>query len=151
MWNLTKLFHTQLKCHSFFHMQFHLIAICTSTFSILYKNVWPPMWSSGQSSWLQIQRLGFDSRRYHIFWEVVVLEQGPLGLMSTIEELHGRESSCSGLEQYGRSDPSCWPGDTFYPQKLALTLPTSGGRSVHIVRSRTNATELLCRNLWNGM
>jgi hypothetical protein len=29
-----------------------------------------------------------------------------------------------------------------YPQKLALTLPTSGGRSVGIVRSRTKATKL---------
>ena len=28
-----------------------------------------------------------------------------------------------------------------YPQKLALTLPTGGGRSVGIVRSRTKATE----------
>jgi hypothetical protein len=27
----------------------------------------PPLWSSGQSSWLQIQRSGFDSRRYQIF------------------------------------------------------------------------------------
>jgi hypothetical protein len=27
-----------------------------------------------------------------------------------------------------------------YPQKLALTSPTSGGRSVGIVRSRTQAT-----------
>ena len=31
----------------------------------------------------------------------------------------------------------------FYPQKLALTSPTGGGRSVGIVRSRTKATELL--------
>jgi len=30
-----------------------------------------------------------------------------------------------------------------YPQKLALTLPTGGGRSVGIVRSRTKATESL--------
>jgi hypothetical protein len=30
-----------------------------------------------------------------------------------------------------------------YPQKLALTSPTSGGRSVGIVRSRTKATELV--------
>jgi len=29
----------------------------------------------------------------------------------------------------------------FYPQKLALTSPTGGGRSVGIVRSRTKATE----------
>ena len=30
-----------------------------------------------------------------------------------------------------------------YPQKLALTSPTGGGRSVGIVRSRTKATELI--------
>jgi hypothetical protein len=30
-----------------------------------------------------------------------------------------------------------------YPQKLALTSSTSGGRSVGIVRSRTKATELV--------
>ena len=29
----------------------------------------------------------------------------------------------------------------FYPQKLTLTSPTGGGRSVGIVRSRTKATE----------
>jgi hypothetical protein len=26
----------------------------------------PPLWSSGQSSWLQVQRSRFDSRHYHI-------------------------------------------------------------------------------------
>jgi hypothetical protein len=31
----------------------------------------------------------------------------------------------------------CWPRDTLYPQKLALTSPRSGGRSVGIVRLRT--------------
>ena len=30
---------------------------------------------------------------------------------------------------------------TLYPQKLTLTSPTGGGRSVGIVRSRTKATE----------
>jgi len=30
---------------------------------------------------------------------------------------------------------------SLYPQKLALTLPTGGGRSVGIVRVRTKATE----------
>jgi len=30
-----------------------------------------------------------------------------------------------------------------YPQKLALTSPTGGGRSVGMVRSRTKATELV--------
>jgi hypothetical protein len=33
-----------------------------------------------ESSWLQIQRSEFDSRRYHIFWEVVGPERGPLSL-----------------------------------------------------------------------
>jgi hypothetical protein len=61
-------------------------------------NTWLPLWCSGQSSWLQIQRSGFDSRRYHIFWEVVGLERGPLSLLSTIEGLLGRKSSGSGLE-----------------------------------------------------
>jgi hypothetical protein len=31
----------------------------------------PPLWSGGQSSWLQIQRSWFDSRRYQIFWNGV--------------------------------------------------------------------------------
>jgi len=31
-----------------------------------------------------------------------------------------------------------------YPQKLALTSPTGGGRSVSIVRVRTKATECVC-------
>jgi len=32
-----------------------------------------------------------------------------------------------------------------YPQKLALTLPTDGGRSVGIVRVRTKATEFFLK------
>jgi hypothetical protein len=111
----------------------------------------PPRWSSGHSSWLQIQRPWFDSRRYQVLWEVVGLEQGPLSLVSTTEELLERKSSGSGLgnRDYGRRDPSLWPCGTLYPQKLALTSPTSGGRSVGIVRARTQATELIKRtSLW---
>jgi hypothetical protein len=100
------------------------------------------MWSSGQSSWLQIQSSGFDSRRYQIFWEAMRLERGPLSLVSTTEELLGRKSSGFGLEirQYGSRDPSRWPRDTLYPQKVVLTSLTNDGRSVGIVRSRTQAT-----------
>jgi hypothetical protein len=88
---------------------------------------------------------GCDSRRYQIFWEVVGLERGPLSLVSTIEELLGINSSGSVLENHGRGDPLPWPRDTLYPQKLALTSPTSGGLSVVIARLRTKATEfLLC-------
>jgi hypothetical protein len=75
----------------------------------------------------------------------VGLERGPLSLVSTTEELLGRESSGSGLENqdYGRRDPSRWPLGTLYAQKLVLTLPTSGGRSVGIVRLWTQQTELV--------
>jgi hypothetical protein len=41
------------------------------------------------------------------------------------------------LKGHGRRDPLRWPRDTLYPQKLALTSPTCGGRSVGIVRLRT--------------
>jgi hypothetical protein len=34
---------------------------------------------------------GFDSRRYQIFWEVVVLERGPLSLVRLTEELLDRK------------------------------------------------------------
>jgi hypothetical protein len=46
----------------------------------------PPLWSSGQSSWLQIRRPGFDSRHYHEK-KVVGLERGPLSLAYTTEVL----------------------------------------------------------------
>jgi hypothetical protein len=49
----------------------------------------------------------------------------------------------SGLEilEYGRREPSHWPRGIFYPQKLTLTYPAWGSRSVGIVRSQTQATE----------
>jgi hypothetical protein len=77
--------------------------------------------------------------------EVVGLERGPLSLVSKIEELLERKSIGSGLEsrEYGRTDPSRWQLGTLYPQKLALTSPTSGGHSVGIGRSRTKATEFI--------
>jgi hypothetical protein len=114
-------------------------------FHFFYHNPRPLLRSSGQSSWLQIQRSGFDSRRYQIFWEIEGMERGPLSLMSTTEEQFERKHSGSSLEsrEYDRRNPSRWPRDTFYPQKFALTSPTSGGRSVGIVRSRTQVTHFL--------
>jgi hypothetical protein len=49
----------------------------------------------------------------------------------------------SGLENrdYGHRDPSRSPRDTFQPKNLALSSPTSGGRSVGIFRSQTQAAE----------
>jgi hypothetical protein len=48
-----------------------------------------------------------------------------------------------GLEsrEYCRRDPARWPRSTLFPQKLELTSQTSGGLSVCIVRSWTQATE----------
>jgi hypothetical protein len=61
--------------------------------SILRTVLRPPLWSSGQSSWLQIRRTGFDSRHYPPAPKknVVGLERGPLGLVSTTEELLDRK------------------------------------------------------------
>jgi hypothetical protein len=98
---------------------------------------WPSHWSNGQSSPLQIQRPGFDYRRYQIFWEVVGPERSPLSLVSTIEGQCTRKSSSSGLEsrEYGRRNQVTLT--TWYPlsAKLAITSPTSGCRSVGIVPS----------------
>jgi hypothetical protein len=75
----------------------------------------------------------------------VGLERGPLSLVSTIEELLERKSRGSGLEsrEYGRKYTSRLPRGILYPQKLALTPSTSGGRSVGVVRSRTQVTEFM--------
>jgi hypothetical protein len=52
--------------------------------------------------------------------------------------------SCLENREYGHRDPSRWPRGTLYPQKLAITSPTSDGRSVGIVRSRTQTMEFVC-------
>jgi hypothetical protein len=70
----------------------------TSGIQIKGLGAWrPPLWSNGQSSWLQIRRIGFDSRHYQIFRKkrktVVGLERSPLSLVSTTEELLDRKVS----------------------------------------------------------
>jgi hypothetical protein len=45
--------------------------------------------------------------------------------------------------EYGLKDPSRWSRGTLYPQKLVTILLTSDGRSVGVVRSRTQAKELV--------
>jgi hypothetical protein len=120
--------------------------MCIYIYIYIYTPIsWPPLWSSGQSSWLQIQRFRFDSLSYQIFWAVVGLERGPLSLVGTIEELLERKIRGSDVEirQYGSRDPSRWPRGTLYPQKLALTSWTSGGRSVGIVCLQTQGMEFV--------
>jgi hypothetical protein len=76
----------------------------------------------------------------------VGLERGPLSLVSTTEELLERkiaapvyktDNTAVGIRHADHVAP-------LYPQKLTLTSPTSGGRSVGIVRSRTQTTEFVC-------
>jgi hypothetical protein len=74
----------------------------------------------------------------------VGLERGSLNLVSIIKELLGRKSSGSGLgnRDYGLGGSAALT--TRHPsirKSLVLTSPTSGDRSVGIVRSRTQATE----------
>jgi hypothetical protein len=62
---------------------------------------------------------GVDSRHYK---KVLGLERGPLSLVSTTEDLLGRNSSGSGLEslEYGRKDSSRRPRGTLNPQKVGI-------------------------------
>jgi hypothetical protein len=101
----------------------------------------PPLWSSDQSSWLQIQR---SEVRFPALPDI--LRSSGSGTVSTQpRELLGGNSSGFGLEnrEHGRGDLLRWPRDTLYPQKLALISPTYGGGSVGIVRLRTKTTEFL--------
>jgi hypothetical protein len=74
---------------------------------------------------------------------VVGLERGPLNLVSTTEELLDRkvaapvykaENTAIGIRHADYVAPSI-------RKKLAITTPTSGGRSVGVVRSRTQTME----------
>jgi hypothetical protein len=77
----------------------------------------------------------FDSRSYHNFWEVVVLERGLLSLVSTTEELYEWKSSGSGSRKTRLTAVGIRCADQ------ALTSPISGGCSVGIVWLWTKATE----------
>jgi hypothetical protein len=112
--------------------------------SVLHAVLWPPLWSSCQSSWLQIQRSGLHSRLCQISWKVVGLEWSPLSFANTIEELLERNSSGSGLENrdYGRWDPLRWPHDTTLPSKVGTNFVDKRRSLCRTVRSWTKAMEL---------
>jgi hypothetical protein len=76
----------------------------------------------------------------------VGLKRGPLSLVSTTEELLDRkvavpvykiENTAVGIRHADHVAHSI-------RKKLAINLPTSGGRSVGIVRSRTQTMEFFC-------
>jgi hypothetical protein len=64
--------------------------------------------------------------------------------VSTTEELLGKNSSDSGLEnrEYGVGIRRADHVAPSIHKRLALTSPSSGGRSFGIVRSQTQATEV---------
>jgi hypothetical protein len=112
---------------------YYYIATCFVTASLVY-------WSEFLATDPEVP----DSIHGHYKKKKVVgLERGPLSLVSTTEELLGRNSSSSSLEirEYGDRDSSTL--SMWHPLRktLALTSPTSGGRSVGIVRLRTLTTE----------
>jgi hypothetical protein len=80
--------------------------MCFNILIFLFLYGRSPLRSSGQRSDPEV-RVRFPS--YQMLWEVVGLERGPLSLVSTVDELLGRKSSGSGLENrdYSRRDPLC--------------------------------------------
>jgi hypothetical protein len=76
---------------------------------------------------------------------MVGLDQGPLSLVSAIEELLERKSSGPFLETeiMARGDQLRSLCDTFLSTKVATNFAKSGGHSVSIVPSWTQATELV--------
>jgi hypothetical protein len=134
---------------SFSYMQTFCSELISSPFvepdiSIALVSEIPPLWSSDQSSWIQIRRPGFDSRHYQKK-KVMGLERGPISLVSTTEELLDRkvaapvyktENMTVGISHADHVAPSI-------SKKLAITSPKNGGRSVGIVRSQTQAMEFV--------
>jgi hypothetical protein len=109
-----------------------------------YESERATLWSSGQSSWLQIQW-------YRVRFPALpgFLRSSGSGTGSTqphrmTEEMLEWKSNGSRSRKSKQTvvgDPLRWPRDTFYTQKLALSSPTSDSRSVGIVCLRTKATE----------
>jgi hypothetical protein len=90
----------------------------------------PPLWSSGQSFWLQIQRSRVRSPALPDF-----LSSCGYGTGSTEELLELKSSgSRSRKQRLTAVGIRCADHVTpLYPQKLSLSSPTSGGHSVCIV------------------
>jgi hypothetical protein len=75
--------------------------------------------------------------------KVVGLERGPLSLVCTTEELLDKKS-CGSCLEIENTAVGIRDADHVAPsirRKLAITSPTSGGRSVGIVRLRTQTME----------
>jgi hypothetical protein len=80
-----------IKCVAIFPQEDNQRGIVGLKFRIRLDKFRPPLWSSGQSSWLQIRRPGFDSRHYQNKKKSSGSGTGPLSLVSTTEELLDRK------------------------------------------------------------
>jgi hypothetical protein len=110
----------------------------------------PPLWSNRQRFWLQFQRSRVRFPALPDFLRSTGSGTGPTQpvwgqLRSYLSEKVA--APVKKTEINGRGDSLRWPRNTLYQQRLALTSPTGGGRSVGIVRLRTTATEF---SLVNG-
>jgi hypothetical protein len=122
----------------------------SSTHTLLLVGCW--IWGEGSRRWLRRMRLvGWGcvwSGSSTSNWKNGKLYRTAWFEISTGSTQHreynwGATWKLLEIREYGRRNPSRWSRDTVHPQKLVLTSPTSVGRSVGIVRSRTKATELL--------
>jgi hypothetical protein len=107
--------------------------------SVTLCQLWPPLWSSGQSSWLQIRRPGFDFRQYQKI-KVVGLDRGPLSLVSTTEELLNRkieapvykiENTAVGIRHADHVAPSIRKSNHFANKRRSLCRYSSLAYSDH--------------------
>jgi hypothetical protein len=57
------IFQTKLYIYIYIYIYIYTY-IHTHNFFLEYTYIWPPLWSSGQSFWLQNRRPGFASRHY---------------------------------------------------------------------------------------
>jgi hypothetical protein len=101
------------------------------------------MWSSGQSSWLKIQRFGFSSLLYEIFWVVVGLEV--VHSTSWVQLRSYFEERVAALVAKAQSTAAGNRHADYVAYNIRKMLThaslTTYGRSVSIVRSRAQATE----------
>jgi hypothetical protein len=120
------------------------VTMCSVHSCMRNSTNWLPLWSRGQSSWLQIQRFWV---RFPALPDFLRSSGSGLGSTQSHEYNWGATSmekaAAPGLQNwdYGCGDPLRWPHDTLYPQKSALSLPTRGSCSIGIVRLQTNTTE----------
>jgi hypothetical protein len=163
----------KLKMYIVLHLQYNKIftiytglvqsMLCTADYALLTRNL---VYHGSHSTWtvvhmtaakfdtgialLYVINIPTDSAQNGVHtqlavrnWECsrCVLIQLPVLLRSYLKE----KCSGSGLENrnYVRRDQLCWSLNTLCPQKLAPTSPTSGGRSVDIVRSWSKANLLV--------